>query len=83
MEKAEFYVVHKDFAQDGPIYGHEEFYGLTKDAAMAKYHQMLASAYSASDPWTHVYVENDAGVRIAWELIDRRTMPEPEEVTNE
>lgn len=83
MEKAEFYVVHKDFAQDGPIYGHEEFYGLEHDAAYAKYHTLCASAYAAADPWTHVYIENDVGVRLEWKLIDRRTLPEPEPEPNE
>lgn len=74
MERVEFYTVHKDFAQEGPIYGHEEYYGLPKDEAMAKYHGLLNSAWLSSDPWTHVYVENDAGARIMWELIDRRTV---------
>lgn len=78
MEKAEFYVVHKDFAQEGPIFGHEEFYGLSHDAAYAKYHEMAGSAYRANDPWTHVYIENDSGVRLEWKVIDRRTLPEPE-----
>lgn len=86
MLKAEFYSVHKDFAQDGQngtIWGHEEFFGLDSDAAKTTYHQLLASAYSANDPWTHVFIENDNGARIFSELIDRRTLPEPEEAGNE
>ena len=84
MERAEFYNVHKDFAQEGPIYGHEEFYGLGHDEAQAKYHDFCAAAFRSSDPWTSVYIENDSGVRIEWKLIDRRTAPAPEEeVTDE
>ncbi len=81
MERSEFYNVHKDFAQDGqagPIFGHEEFHGMEYDAAMAKYHTLLASAYGHSDPWTHVFVTNDMGVTVEHKLIDRRTVPAPE-----
>ena len=81
MTKTPFFNVHKDFAQEGQngtIYGHEQFLGLAEDSAKAKYHQLLAAAYAASDPWTTVYIESDEGVRILWEKIDRRTVPEPE-----
>ena len=77
MEKEKFFTVHKDFAQAGPIYGHEEFFGLSENAAKAKYHEMLASAYNASDPWTHVFLLDDSGAVLMWEIIDRRTTPEP------
>lgn len=80
MEKTPFYNVHKDFAQEGPVYGHEEFYGLPYDPAYAKYHEMARSAYLAKDPWTHVYIEDDNGVRLEWVLIDRRVRPEPEPI---
>ena len=77
MEKTEFFNVHKDFAQEGPIYGHEQFLGLSKDQAMSKYHQLLASAYAASDPWTHVFITRDDGVSVSGETIDRRVAPSP------
>ena len=78
MVKTPFYNVHKDFAQEGPIYGHEEFHGLTLDAAKAKFHQLLSAAYTASDPWTYCCIISDTGVMEAWEVVDRRTVPEPE-----
>lgn len=81
MVKTPFYNVHKDFAQEGPIYGHEEYHGLTLDAAKAKFHQMLATAYAASDPWTYCCVISDTGSMMAWEVVDRRTVPEPEPET--
>lgn len=73
MDKTPFYSVHKDFAQEGPIYGHEEFYGLTEDAAKAKYHELLSAAYAAADPWTNVFIKRDDGVEIFGEVVDRRT----------
>ena len=79
MEKATFFNVHKDFAQDGPIYGHEEFFGLTENAARAKYHELLAAVYSANDPWTHVYVNRDDGIGVFGEVVDRRSVQEMEE----
>lgn len=74
MEKTPFFNVHKDFAQNGPIYGHEEALGLSEEAAKAQYHTWLASAYAASDPWTIVYIDNDDGIRIKWEIVDRRVV---------
>lgn len=68
-----FYNVHKDFMQAGPIYGHEEFLGLTDQQAKAKYHEMLATAYTYNDPWTHVYITRDDGVMIFGEVVDRRS----------
>lgn len=70
------YTVHKDFMQPGPIYGHEEFYGLTEEAAKAKYHQMLSTAYSYNDPWTHVYITREDGVMTFGEVVDRRRAQE-------
>ena len=76
MEKTTFYSVHKDFAQDGPVYGHEEFFGLTETSAKAKFHELLAAVYIGSDPWTHVYINRDDGMMVSGELVDRRTMPD-------
>ena len=67
-----FYNVHKDFMQDGPIYGHEEHFGLPEQQAKAKYHEMLASVYTYNDPWTHVYITRDDGVMTFGEVVDRR-----------
>jgi len=70
------YTVHKDFMQAGPVYGHEEYFGLTEREARAKYHQLLAAAYTASDPWTHVFIAADDGRIVAGELVDRRETEE-------
>jgi len=80
MTKETFYSVHKDFAQggaDGPIYGHEEYLGLTEAQAKAKYHQLLSTAYQYNDPWTHVFITRDNGLMTEGEKIDRRTPPAP------
>lgn len=73
-----FYNVHKDFMQAGPIYGHEEFYGMTEEAAKAKYHQMLSTVYTNNDPWTHVYITRDDGVMTFGEVVDRRAQIQEE-----
>lgn len=78
MEKSPFYSVHKDFAQEGPVFGHEEFFGLTEDGAKAKYHELLTSVYSGTDPWANVYIKRDDGVETFGEVVDRRTSPAPE-----
>lgn len=81
MVKARFYTVHKNFAQETPeggtIYGHEEYYGLDENQAKAKYHELLASVYAYSDPWSNVFIKRDDGVEIFGEVVDRRTAPEP------
>ena len=77
MEKTEFFNVHKDFAQDGQIYGHEEFFGMSFDAAEAKYHQLCNAAFLSSDPWAHIFIMSDSGVRIEETRIDRRKTPDP------
>ena len=81
MVKGTFFNVHKDFAQDAGeqvIYGHEEHLGLEENAAKALYHQLLASVYAASDPWSHVYITRSDGLTVFGELVDRRTAPSPE-----
>lgn len=80
MLKEIFYNVHKDFAQNGPIYGHEEYLGLTENQALAKYHELLASAYQYNDSWVHVYIMRDDGINTYGEKIDRRIEPEPEPI---
>lgn len=78
MNKAPFFSVHKDFAQEGPIYGHDELVGLNEQAAHAQFHTWMASAWVSSDPWTMVYIDSDDGRRIKWDVIDRRTLPQVE-----
>ena len=73
-----FYNVHKDFMQAGPTYGHEEFLGLTEQQAKAKYHEMLSTAYTYADPWTHVYITRDDGVMTFGEVVDRRSPAQEE-----
>lgn len=76
MQRAEFFNVHKEFAQDtqnGPIYGHEEFLGLNDNDAKAKYHELLAAVYRANDPWSFVFIVGDTGIMSKWETVDRRT----------
>lgn len=72
MKKTPFYSVHKDFLQDGPVYGHEEFLGLSREAAYSKFHQLLASVYASSDPWSHVFIVRDDGVFESGEVVDKR-----------
>ena len=80
MTKEVFYNVHKDFTQDGtngPIYGHEQYLGMTEAQAKAKYHQLLSSVYQYNDPWTFVFIVRDDGMMIEGEKVDRRTPPAP------
>ena len=80
MAIASFFNVHKDSMQNSSgseVYSHDEYLGLSKDAASVKYHQLLAAAYAAEDPWTMVYITRDDGVMTEGDLIDRRVDPEP------
>lgn len=81
MVRAEFFNVHKDYAQDGtnsPVFGHSEFLGLGREAAYAKYHELLSNAYTGTDPWVFIYIESDNGVFVDGNLIDRRVEPQQE-----
>ena len=79
MAIATFFNVHKDSMQDSSgsaVYSHDEYLGLSKDAANVKYHELLAAAYAAADPWTMVCIIRDDGIMTEGDLIDRRVDPE-------
>lgn len=81
MDKAEFYIVHRDRYVDNEgtaSFQSDHFPGLGQEAAYAKYHELLASEYSSYDPWFLVYIVRDDGIIVSADINDRRIESEDE-----